>query len=124
MNPTVQHERETVVGSAADRNDVGGIIPRSILTSTTNSSAGKNNQFGHLTPIERQFHNAHVIDDLADAGVARFHERGIRLNFYSFGNLTDCHHDVDFGIGTNLQDDSRLYKHPEHRKGGFQSIGS
>ena len=94
------------------------------MTSAADGSARKDDQFRHLTPIERELHDAHVIDDLADTGVSRFDECGIRLNFYSFGNLTDCHHDVDFGIGTNLQDDSSLYKHPEPRKGGFQSIGS
>src|SRR5437773_9328824 len=64
MDAAIQEKCEAVVRSAGHRDDVGGIVARSVLRSATNGSAGSNDQFRHLACIQRQFHDAHVIHDV------------------------------------------------------------
>ena len=113
MDAAIQEKCEAVVRSAGHGDDVGGIVARSVLRSATNGSAGSNDQFRHLACIQRQFHDAHVIHDLADTRVPRFDECGIGLDLDGLGNLADLQQDVDNGIGINLQHDSCLRKRPE-----------
>src|SRR5262249_52641506 len=116
---SVQQERQTIIRSSTNRNDVRRIVPRGILRSTADSSSRQNDQFGHLPSVERQLHHTHVVDDLADSGVSRFDERRVRLYFDGFRNLADFHRDVDLWICIDLQDDSGLHKHPETREACF-----
>src|SRR3989442_12368202 len=87
MDAAIQEKCEAVVRSAGHGDDVGGIVARSVLRSATNGSAGSNDQFRHLACIQRQFHDAHVIHDLADTRVPRFDECGIGLGRYLSGKL-------------------------------------
>ena len=116
MDSAVQQKCESVIRSAADRNDVGRIVSRSVLTSPTYSGARKDDELRHLTPIERQFHDAHIIDDLAHSRASRLDERRVRLDLDGLGNLTHLQHDVDDRIGIDLQHDSRLRKRTETRQ--------
>ena len=110
MNSSVQQKCETVVGSAGDGDNVCRIVSRSVLPPATNGRAGGDDQLRDLPRIQRQFHHAHVIHNLADTRVSRFDERGIRLDLHRLGDLTNCQYDIDFGIGIDLEHDSRLHK--------------
>ena len=89
------------------------------MRSSANRGPRKNDQFGHLAAIERQFHDSHVVDHLPDTGVPCFYQRRVRLNLDGLGNLTHCHYNVDFGITVDLQHDSCLHKCTETRQACF-----
>src|SRR5206468_12172339 len=51
VDRAVQHKCQAVVRSAAHRNAVGRIVPRTAWQSATDGGAGKNNQFTDLAAI-------------------------------------------------------------------------
>src|SRR5205823_2656313 len=72
--------------------------------------------------IERQLEYADIIDDLSDAGVSSFHQRCIRLDFDSFGDLADLKGDINYWIAAHLKYESGSRECPESRKHGLQAI--
>ena len=74
-------------------------------------------------PFSGRSTNPLHFDDLAYADTARFHLRGIRLNFDLFADLADFQGRVDHRIRIHLQDDTGLNESPETRQRRFHSIG-
>src|SRR5262249_12144475 len=83
---------------------------------------GQGNELVRLTPIQRQFQNAGIFHDLADACIPRFHQRRICLHLDALGYLTDLEGDVDNRIASYLQYDTGLYEAFEPRQRCFQTI--
>ena len=67
-----------------------------------NCGSRNQNQIRDPAAIERQFDDAHIVHDLADAGASRLHQSGIRLNIDFIGDLSDLKHCVDHGIAVDL----------------------
>src|SRR5207247_6890298 len=82
-------------------------------------SGRKRDQIIDVSSIQRQFENAGVLDNLADAGISSFHECGIRLYFHLLGNLSDFEYRIDDGAGVNLKNDSGLHEGAESRQSRF-----
>ena len=89
------------------------------MTSPTYSGARKDDELRHLTPIERQFHDAHIIDDLAHSRASGLDEPRVRLDLDGLGNLTHLQHDVEDRIGVDLEHNSRLCKRAETAEAPF-----
>src|SRR5262249_48390725 len=89
-----------------------------------NCASGQRDQVGRVAAIERQFENALVFYDRADANSARFHHRCIRLDFDLFGNLPNLHDGIDECSVIDLQHNACLNKRSKSRQGGFKPIGS
>ena len=91
MIGAVQRVVQSRVQSASDRN----IALRERISAAAGDRgrrrrrAGKSDQLDHLPSIQRQFENAGILDNLADARVSCFHQRRIRLNFDLLGHLPD-----------------------------------
>ena len=89
-----------------------------------NRRARQGDQIGNITPVERQFQNTLILDDLADADVSCFDHRRVRLHFNLFSNLADFESWINYRVAVYLEDDSGLYVSAESRQSSFDAIGA
>jgi hypothetical protein len=72
------------------------------------SQPGQEDQLRRLPSVERQFDDALVVDDLANAGRVCFDHRGVGRHRDRFAHRAHSQRDVDLRIGAHLQDDAVL----------------
>ena len=71
--------------------------------------AGEENQLGGLSSVQRQLHHALVVDHLADAGVLRLDEGGVRRHRHLLADRADRERDVQLRARSDLQDDAAAH---------------
>ena len=122
---SVQAIREPGLHSTGDLNNDGRIVSTAWIQRALRRRgchSRQQDQLGDLSPIQRQLQHASVVDHLADARVACFHERGIGLHFDGFRNLSHFHQDIQHGIASDLEHDSRSHITAKARQCRLQPI--
>src|SRR5262245_594004 len=108
-------DRETEVACARDHQP-------SATRRNLDSSTGEQQQFLSVATIERQFHNALVLDDRAYTHASSFNQRRVCLNFDCFRNLSNLQDRVDYGVCIDLQNNTGLHEGSEARKRSFKAV--
>src|ERR1051326_4924093 len=122
MCPSVQHVCQAVDQSSTNGNDISWITTVSSCSSSADRVTRESDQLLDISRIERQFQHAHIVDYLADAGVPRLYQRGVRLHLDGFGDLPDLQADIDQRSAADLEHDAGLFKSTKSRKRGFQLV--
>ena len=89
-----------------------------------NGPPTEGDQVGDLSSVQWQLEDALVLDDLADAGIARLHHRGVRLDRHAFFELSHFQDDVDDRARIDLEHDPGLHEGSKAGQGNLQAIRS
>ena len=110
--------------ASADTNDGKIAEPPRLRDAGLDRCAPESDEVGHVAPVQRQFHNPLVLDDLADTRAARLHQRGVGFHRDLFTHRADLERDVDSRVCIHLQRHSRLNRRGEPGFGDLQTIRS
>src|SRR5262249_42867875 len=104
----IQQISDAASGAAGDRDGLRRIIAIPVETGGRDRRSNREDQVRQIAAVQWKFQNALVVDDLADAGAARFHHRDIRLDLDSLRYAAYLENNIDRGVAVDLQYDSGL----------------
>ena len=121
------HDVGDAVGLAAGHRDRHGrkiLVGVEVAGRRGGREAGEEDQLGRLPAVERQLHDALVVDHLADAGVLGFDQRRVRGHRDLLADRADRERHVDLGVRSDLQHDAVAHVGVESLQHDLQLIGT
>ena len=108
VRPAV-HDVGDAVGLAAGHRDRHGrevLVGVEVAGRRGRRQSRQEDQLGRLAAVQRQLHDALIVDHLSDAGVLGFDQRGVRRHRDLLADRADGERHVDLGIRADLQHDA------------------
>ena len=104
----VHDERDAVGLPASHRDGHGGkiLVRVQVAGRCRSRQSGQKDQLGSLPAVQRDLEHVLVVNHLTDPRVFRLDERGVRGHRHLLTDRANRQHDVDFGIRSDLQDDT------------------
>ena len=124
VHRAVERVLDAVAQSARDGNGDAAGVAQGRERPLIDRRAGQHDQVGDLAPLQRELHQALLLDDFADPRAAHVHERRGRLDRHRFFQVADRQRRRDHRVRVHLQHDARLHVGAESLQRHLEPIGA